>query len=107
MVLNNIEDLLEKYNNGETTLKEEQQLKNYFSQETVAPHLEHYKPMFGYFLVNQNERFTKNVPLKSNRKFNYKWLSVAAVAVLLFGIYINRPVVQEITEEDQLALNSL
>ena len=38
MVLNNIEKLIEKYDNGETTLKEEQQLKDYFSQQTVPPH---------------------------------------------------------------------
>jgi hypothetical protein len=87
MVLNNIEQLLEKYENGETTLKEEQQLKNYFSQETVAPHLEMYKPMFAYFKVNQEEQFTKTLPLKTKRNFNYKWLSVAAVAVLMIGFY--------------------
>ena len=106
MVLNNIEELLEKYENGETSLKEEQQLKSYFSQETVAPHLEMYKPMFAYFLVNEKEQFTKDVPLKTKRKFNYSWISVAAVAVLFFGFYFGSPFVQQPSEEEQqLAFN--
>ena len=89
MVLNNIEILIEKYENGETTLEEEQQLRDYFSQETVAPHLEVYKPMFQYFLVTKEEQFTKDVPLKTKNTYAlYKWISVAAVAVLMFGVYI-------------------
>ncbi len=90
MVLNDIEKLIEKYENGETSLKEEQQLKHYFSQETVAPHLEMYKHMFAYFLLNKQEQFTKDVPLNPNKRFlNYKWISVAAVAVLMLGFYFN------------------
>lgn len=108
MVLDNIEKLLEKYENGETSLKEEQQLKHYFTQGTVAPHLEMYKPMFEYFLVNKQERFTKDVPLKTKRNFNYKWISVAAVAVLMLGFYFGTSIYGGdlgTYEDPQLAFN--
>ena len=107
MVLNNIEKLLEKYENGETSLKEEQVLKNYFTSDTVAPHLEVYKPMFTYFLVNQQEQFTKDVPLKTKQTFNYKWISVAAVAVLMLGLYFGTLSSNNLGtyEDPQLAFN--
>ncbi|HLV15765.1 MAG TPA: hypothetical protein VKY41_11335 [Xanthomarina sp.] len=95
MALNNIENLLEKYENGETSLKEEKELRNYFSQETVEPHLEMYKPMFVYFSTNKKETFTKTVALKSKKTLGYKWVSVAAVAVLLLGFYFSMPLFQE------------
>ena len=88
MALNNIEQLLEKYDNGETTLSEEQQLKAYFSKEQVAPHLESYRIMFGYFDQTKKEQFTKDIPLKTKKSYIYQWLSVAAVAVLMIGIFI-------------------
>lgn len=93
MVLNSIEKLIAKYENGETTLKEEQQLKNYFSQETVPPHLEVYKSMFQYFLHTHEEQFTKDVPLnpdsyRDRKTYSlYQWISVAAVAVVMLGIF--------------------
>lgn len=107
MVLNNIEKLLEKYENGETSLKEEQVLKNYFSSDTVALHLEMYKPMFAYFLVNQQEQFTKDVPLKTKRTFNYKWISVAAVAVLMLGFYFNKPADVGTIDDPEIAYNEV
>lgn len=88
MVFNSIEKLIEKYENGETTLKEEQQLKEYFSRDEIAPQFEAYKPLFQYFLETKKEQFTKDVPLKPKKIINiYKWISVAAVTVLMFGAY--------------------
>lgn len=86
MELDNIEKLLEKYFEATSSVAEEETLRRYFTQEQVAPHLEQYASMFQYFSVAKEERFTKQVPLKP-RRFNYKWISVAAVAVLVFGIY--------------------
>ena len=107
MVLNSIEKLIEKYENGETSLKEEQVLKNYFTSGTVAPHLEMYKPLFTYFLANQQEQFTKDVPLKTKKAFNYKWISVAAVAVLMLGFYFNNPSDVGTIDDPEIAFNEV
>ncbi|APY09382.1 hypothetical protein BWZ20_14180 [Winogradskyella sp. J14-2] len=88
MVLNNIEKLIEKYNNAETTLAEEATLRDYFASDNVAPHLEHYIPMFAYFSQTQQEQYTKDVPLKPKRTKLYQWISVAAVTVLMLGLIV-------------------
>ncbi|WP_299127009.1 hypothetical protein [uncultured Winogradskyella sp.] len=88
MVLNDIEKLLEKYNNAETSLAEEAQLRAYFKGEDVAPHLEHYKSMFVYFSQSQQEQYTKDVSLKTKNTKVYQWISVAAVTVLMLGFIV-------------------
>lgn len=88
MVLTNIEELLEKYNNAETSLKEEAQLKAYFTSDNVAPHLEQYKPLFQYFYQSKQEQYTKDVSLNTKKTKLYQWISVAAVAVLMLGLII-------------------
>jgi len=86
MELDRIEKLLEKYLEASTSVAEEKELRTYFSQESVPTHLEQYAPMFQYFSLAKEERFTKQVPLKTRRDY-FKWASVAAVTVLMFGIY--------------------
>lgn len=110
MVLDNIEKLIEKYDNGETTLQEEQQLKSYFTQETVAPHLEVYKPMFMYFSQTQKEQFTKTIPLEPKKTYTlYKWISVAAIAVLMFAVYTQvgnqSKSIDELSQDELMAYN--
>ena len=101
MELDNIEKLLEKYFEASATIAEEETLKQYFSQEGVATHLEQYTPMFQYFSKGKEERFTKQLPLSPKivgaRTNYFKWASVAAV-VLLFGLYFGK------SYQDQQAL---
>ena len=95
MELDNIEKLLEKYFEVTTTVAEEETLRAYFSQDDVATHLEQYASMFQYFSSAKEEKFTKEVSLntkvsKAKKKINFKWLSVAAVGALMFGIYFGK-----------------
>lgn len=96
-----IEKILEKYFDATTTVAEEKTLRAYFSQSEVAPHLEKYTPMFAHFTNAKKEQFTKQVPLKT-KKLKLKWMNIAAVAVLLFGVYIgNRYLEEKRLEKEQ------
>lgn len=83
---NHIETQLEKYFQGETSIAEENELKNYFSSADVAQHLEQYKPMFSYFAFAQNEKTDIEIPLKTNKRKSVAWLSIAASIVVLLGV---------------------
>ena len=94
MELNRIETLLEKYFQGETSVLEEKELKNYFSSLDVAQHLEQYKPLFGYFSEAKDQEFKQTIPLQAKKR-NVRWLSIAASVVVLLGIstftYLHQP----------------
>jgi hypothetical protein len=92
MELANIEKLLEKYLDAETTLQEETTLRNYFKEGDVAPHLQEYAFMFNYFTITKDETYTKTIKLepRQSKKKNYKWLSVAASIMLLLSVFIGK-----------------
>lgn len=100
MELDNIEKLLEKYFEATTTVTEEEILRTYFSQKNVATHLKQYAPMFQYFSKAKEEQYTKQVPLKPRKNY-YKWISVAAVAVLMFGVYFGSDSYKDYQEQKQ------
>lgn len=86
MALNNIEQLLEKYFEGETSIAEEQVLKEYFNTKNVAPHLEIHKPMFSYFSEAKTDKMNFTPILPSKKRKNTIWFSVAASLLFAVGI---------------------
>lgn len=97
----NINHLLEKYWEGETSLQEEESIKQYFNNGKVAPELEQYKSLFQYFkeeqdvmisddfekrLLEQIENEQKVVPAKVRK---LSWMTsvraTAAVGIILMA----------------------
>jgi len=85
MELDKIETLIEKYFRGETSIAEENELRNYFSSSNVLPHLEQYKPIFAYFSLVKEQKFGQEIQLHPKKR-NVTWLSIAASIVVLLGI---------------------
>ena len=86
MELKLVEQLLEKYFQGETTIAEEKQLKAYFSSNDVAPHLAKYQTLFGYFEIQKGTQFEQKLPLQPRKQSTVKWIGIAASFVVLFGL---------------------
>ena len=83
-----INALLEKYFEGETTIAEENELKKYFSCAVVAPHLQQYQSLFGYYASEKNQSFEQKLKLQSNKRSTITWISIAASVVVLLGVGI-------------------
>lgn len=88
----NIEKLLEKYWEGETSSAEEEAIKNFFLKEPVPAHLKKEAALFNYY---SNEREVKFKDQAFDRKLTNKiqamkisqfsWLKIAAAFLLLFA----------------------
>ncbi|RMB57570.1 hypothetical protein EAX61_10635 [Dokdonia sinensis] len=82
-----IEVLLERYFEGETTLVEEKTLRDYFTGEDVAPHLEVYCGMFSAFAKAQQETLPTTIKIPSKKR-NWSWIaSVAATVIIAIGLF--------------------
>lgn len=86
MELQEIKNLLLKYEAGETNLAEEQMLREYFSRQDVLPSLAHYKILFGYTALAKQISYQEKVKPVS-QKNTYVWFAVAASLILLLGLF--------------------
>ena len=91
MKTENIQQLLQKYFEGETNLLEEKQLRHYFLYEDIAPELAQYKILFAVFELDKNIisdiEEEELLPETKMRKLAWKsWTSWSAAAVILLLI---------------------
>jgi len=105
MDLIEIEKLLIRYEEAETTLKEEAILRTYFLTEKVPSHLKEYQHIFTYLAVSKEEVSTINQDFKLKTR-NYRWISIAASIVLFIGVYGGHSEYKEYQKKNE-ALKSL
>ena len=93
-----IDDLLEKYFEGETTCEEERQLRHFFATDYVPEHLAIYRPLFAC-IDREAEAAKNNKPAESTihadvpkhtarplRRLYYFATGIAAALLLCIGV---------------------
>jgi hypothetical protein len=102
MKLTNIEELIQKYDLGETSLQEEQELSDYFNQNQVPVHLQPYAAQFRFFSSKKQDKSADEAldrkifetiekadetPIKQPRSIYINWgLGIAAsICFLIIG----------------------
>lgn len=99
--MKNINQILEKYFAGETSIKEERQLRQYFNQTNIAEEFRPYQPLFQLQTVEQEvaipdfdfsfmDEKADNQSLQSIQKVrsvNYYLLRIAAMLAIGIGIW--------------------
>jgi hypothetical protein len=104
MNLQEIEDLIGKYERGESSLRDEKVLKSFFEKEEIPFHLAGYRELFRYFHTAGKEElsdpdFEKSVLEKfektgkdtsGNRRIKrfFPAIAVAASLIILFGLVL-------------------
>lgn len=81
-----IDDLLNKYFEGETSCEEEQWIRHYFSEEEVPEHLLCYKPMFAYFDNEITREQVRNKFIPRRKRVIYTLSGIAACAIIAVAV---------------------
>lgn len=89
-----IDELLERFFDGETSNAEEQQLYSFFARLDVPDRLKQYKPVFGYFETGLAREITGTTSSETSRKVSLsvkkgRWILGACAAVLLLLLLVN------------------
>ncbi|MCL1932709.1 MAG: hypothetical protein FWF53_02700 [Candidatus Azobacteroides sp.] len=85
-----IEELIDRFFEGQTTNEEERELYDFFSSENIPESLLPYRPIFAYFETGIKEESGHPIIIQSSRNKRIRiWASIAASLLILIslGIY--------------------
>jgi hypothetical protein len=83
-----IDQLLENYFEGQTTVQEEKELQRFFQQNNLPEKYRAEKAMFDYFVAEKSKK-VKKVPFY--RTLWVQTAATAAVIILAFGLFLQMP----------------
>lgn len=91
-----LNELLEKYFRGETTLEDEKMLKQYFSEGRVSPEHEIYRPLFLAFDQEVQETVpVAKIVFSHGKRIKMRWLQSIAItgiaALVVLGLFVLQP----------------
>ncbi|MBT8256075.1 MAG: hypothetical protein KJO23_05970 [Bacteroidia bacterium] len=105
MELAKIERLLEDYFEGNTSLVQEQELRDYFKGKDIPNHLLAYKPMFDSFAQARQEKSVRAFQLpESNNSGSFWKLGIAASLLVAIGFVAYTLSQPALTAEEEAAL---
>jgi hypothetical protein len=80
-----ITKLLDLYDDGETTLEQERDLKSYFASESYDRDFEPYALLFSYFETESKTISQVELDVESPKPNKFLWLNIAASIVVVIG----------------------
>lgn len=80
-----ISKLLSLYEEGETTLDQEKELKMYFTSEHYDSDFEVYGTLFKFFETEYNTQFDEELKTEKNSP-NFLWMNIAASIFIVLGV---------------------
>ena len=90
MELNNLRNILQKYEDGDTSLQEERDLKKFFSSEEVPEEFIAYKSIFNFNVESRKIEFSKDSQLKFTPKTKWAYAGVAAsILIIMSFLFFN------------------
>lgn len=81
-----IQALLDKYEDGNTSLAEEKILQEYFTSGDVPAHLQEYNLLFSYTARERTSSYDKEVKVGTRRR-GFAFAGVAASIILAIGLF--------------------